>query len=242
MKRQIWSRSPRGNLSHGVDVDTNDPIFVGGVDIQVAFHAIGLPGAFQDMFALDPIEAWEVDFARVVDQGIVESWNEAVYPVLGVVLIGWNQALNVCQWVHEHTAARVSGISAVVVVPPLSPLTHTEHVDNFVGLYNKKVWPRTRPSKFVTHWSKPACLFTPSLVPPRTRDFRPGVRSFEASWMGTGAFVLHCFMSHQWVGSMVGHFTFWALLSVRLTLSLNVGAVRDGGCGCSSFVNFGWQV
>ena len=36
------------------------------------------------MFALDPIEAWEVDFAHVVHQGIVDSWNEVVYPVLAV--------------------------------------------------------------------------------------------------------------------------------------------------------------
>ena len=87
-----------------VNADTNDLIFVCGVDIQVAFHDMGLPEALQNMFALDPIEAWEVDFARVVDQGIVDSRNENVYPVLAVVLMGWNQALNVCQWVHEHIA------------------------------------------------------------------------------------------------------------------------------------------
>ena len=32
------------------------------------------------MFALDPGEACEVDFSRVVDQGAVNSWNEIVYP------------------------------------------------------------------------------------------------------------------------------------------------------------------
>ena len=31
--------------------------------------------------------------------------------------------------------------------------------------HSKKVYPRTRPNVFLTHWSKPACLFTPSLVP-----------------------------------------------------------------------------
>ena len=45
-----------------------------------------------------------------------------------------------CARVHEHTAERVTGISAAnphtdfVAVPPLSPLVHTEYVDNFVGL------------------------------------------------------------------------------------------------------------
>ena len=37
-----------------MNVDTNVPIFVGGVDIQVSFYAIGQLEAFQDIFALDP--------------------------------------------------------------------------------------------------------------------------------------------------------------------------------------------
>ena len=56
-----------------VNVDTNEPIFVSGVDIKVAFYALGLPKPFQAMFALDPVEAWEVEFARVVDEGTVDS-------------------------------------------------------------------------------------------------------------------------------------------------------------------------
>ena len=62
-----------------------------------------------------------------------------MYPVLAVVLMGWNQALNVCQSVHEHMAERVSGISAgnpftdFVAVPPLSL-----YVDNFVGPSQKE--------------------------------------------------------------------------------------------------------
>ena len=118
-----------------VNVDTNDPIFASGVDIQVAFYSIGPT----EVFAPDPIEAWEVNFARVVDQGIVAFWNEVVCAVLAVVPMGWNQALNVCQRVHEHIADKVSVISSAnrftdfVAVAPLSPLVHTEYVDNFFG-------------------------------------------------------------------------------------------------------------
>ena len=43
----------------------------------------GLPEPFKDMFALDPVEAWEVDIARVVDQG----WNEFVYAVYTVLAV-----------------------------------------------------------------------------------------------------------------------------------------------------------
>ena len=122
-----------------MEVGANDPIFVIGADIQVAFYATGLPEPFQDMFALDSVEAWEIDFARVVDQGIVGSWNDVVYTVLVVVPVGWNQALNVCQWVHKHTAETVSGMSAAnrctnfVAIPPWSPLVHTEYLDEFRG-------------------------------------------------------------------------------------------------------------
>ena len=56
-----------------VNVDANDLIFVCGIDTQVAFHATGPPAAFHNMFALEPIEAKEVDFARVIDQGVVDS-------------------------------------------------------------------------------------------------------------------------------------------------------------------------
>ena len=66
--------------------------------------------------------------------------------------LGWIQALFVCQWVHEHTAERVSGVSAAnrftdfVAVLPLSLLVHTEYVDNFVGLSQEEsVVPTTRP-------------------------------------------------------------------------------------------------
>ena len=70
-----------------MNVDTNGPMLVSGVDMQVAFYAIELPELFQDMFALDPVGAWEVDFARVVDQVIVDScpflpW----FPWLGIKL------------------------------------------------------------------------------------------------------------------------------------------------------------
>ena len=38
----------------------------------------------------------------------MKSWNDVVFPVLALVPMGWNQALNVCQWTHEHIAERVS--------------------------------------------------------------------------------------------------------------------------------------
>ena len=59
------------------------------------------------MFALYPNEAWEVDFARVFDQGIVYSWNGVHRSRRGSH--GFKSSL---EFVHKHIAERVSGISA----------------------------------------------------------------------------------------------------------------------------------
>ena len=146
---------------------------------------------------------------------------------------------------------------------------HTEHVDNSVRLSQHESVPGTRSNDFLTHWSKPACLFTlslvftpPSLLPPPPlpqRDlgweFDPLRPVVGVSRHGFGAFALHCFMSHHWLGErrrnqFSGLVTLriglqcgessWPL-SVRLTLSLNGGAVRDRGCGCPLFVNLWWR-
>ena len=71
----------------------------------------------QEMFALDPVEAWEVDFAHV---GLLARRR---IPCVAVVPTGGNQALNVCQRLHEHIAERAVVVSVAnrfthfVVVP-----------------------------------------------------------------------------------------------------------------------------
>ena len=145
-----------------VNVDTNDRIYVSGVDTQKAFNATGLPEPFLDMFALDPVEAWGVDFARVVDQGLVDSWNDVVYSVLAVVPMGW----------YHVSLQRVDSL-IFVAMPPLSPLVHTEYVDNFVGLSQQE--SVARDPKRVSD-----ALVKAGLWSPRGRDAGLGFRSKEA--------------------------------------------------------------
>ena len=203
-----------------VKVETNDPTFASGADMQVAFYATGLREPFQDVFALDPVEAWEVDFARDVDQGIVDSWNDVVYAVLAVVPVGWNRAWNVCQRVHEDIAEKVSGISAAnqftdfVAMPPLSPLVHHGMLCiTSWACRSRKVWPETKLKEFLMRRLRPDCLFTPSPSPWEEghwagSSIRRG-RLSECLAVGCSASVLQCFMSHLGVGrSLVGHFTF----------------------------------
>ena len=64
------------------------------------------------MFALDPVEAWDGDFARVVDQGIVDSWNDMVCPVHAVVPTGWNQAVNVLVGAQTHCGMSIGDVGS----------------------------------------------------------------------------------------------------------------------------------
>ena len=72
--------------------------------------------------------------------------------------------------------------------------------------------------------------------------------------VGFGAFVLHCFMSHHWLGRArtnsvpcVGPFAFrtpvrrgllTTFSAAYASLNVKVEVVRDGKCGSPSFVNF----
>ena len=67
--------------------------------------------ASREILALDSVEAWGSPACLGQGKkGPVASWSEVLFPVLAVVLVGWNQALNVCQWVQEHSAERVTGV------------------------------------------------------------------------------------------------------------------------------------
>ena len=177
-----------------------------------------------------------------------------MYPVLAVVPTGWNQALNVCQWVHEHIAERVPGISTVnrftdfVAVPPLSPLVHTEYVDNFVGLVQQESVARDAAERVSgTGQSRLAC--SPCHLLPREGDIRLGVRSSEAECWGVSPWALGlrdamlCVASLGWatedeISSLVGHFTFRALVR-REPLAIFSTAFAFPQRGAASLIT-GW--
>ena len=159
----------------------------------------------------------------------MDCWNEVFHIVLAVVPVGRNQALNVCQWVHERIAERVSGISAenrftdFVAVPPLPPKR------DMSTIYSKTVTARvragTRPNEFLKHWSKPTCLFTLSLVPPETKgwEFDPlrPVVGVSRRWLWRVRVALLRVASLGWaiedeISSLVGHYTFLALVRREL--------------------------
>ena len=155
-------------------------------------------------------------------------------------LLGWNEALTVCQWEHEHIAERVSGISAanrfsdLVAMPPLSPLVYTEYVDNFVAPSQQESVARDAAERvsdalFMVGfdcWS----VSLGALAPPYCHA------SCRTSGLGERG-------RNKVVGSPLHVSGFgessW-LHSARLPPSLNAEAGKDDACGCPSFRNFGW--
>ena len=48
-----------------VRADDQEPLFISGVDIEVAFYAIELPEWLRPLFCLEPVAAWRVGVTEV---------------------------------------------------------------------------------------------------------------------------------------------------------------------------------
>ena len=166
----------------------------------------------------------------------MNSWNEIGYFVFAVVFMGCNQALNVCQWVHEHKAERVSGIPAAnrftdfVAVPLPSTLAHTEYVDSFVGLSEQLVLPG-RDFRLGVRPDEAGCWG----VSPWTWRLRVAMlRVVSLGWARTSSVVWLVISSFGlWCGERASGFFLWSLR----TLSMRRPS-KTAHKGCMSF---GWQ-
>ena len=87
-----------------VNVATNDPIFVSAVDIQVR--------PFKICSHLTPSKRGRMILLASSTRAMWTPGMSLCIPFLQCFLWVGIKLLNVCQWVHEHTAERVPGISA----------------------------------------------------------------------------------------------------------------------------------
>ena len=130
-----------GQSFGAIEAEEGPPIWVGGVDIAVAFYAMELPAELREYFGMEQIRANLVGVTEI--DGVAVGPRQMVTPVLRVLPMGWTLALWVCQGLHEIIADRVPGISRTNALidrqpaPSLQPYLHTEYVDNFVALSQK---------------------------------------------------------------------------------------------------------
>ncbi|CAK0809251.1 unnamed protein product, partial [Prorocentrum cordatum] len=112
---------------------------LGQTDIQDAFYQLAMPVELRPCFGLAPVRAGRVGVSVTVE-GSQVSPSTLVYPRLCVLAMGWTHALNWCQRVLEDISSRVPGLGVESRIqdrrrpPSLSPVAHSEYVDNFVAL------------------------------------------------------------------------------------------------------------
>ena len=112
---------------------------LGQTDIQDAFYQLAMPVELRPYFGLAPVRAGRVGVSVTVE-GSQVSPSTLIYPRLCVLAMGWTHALNWCQRVLEDISSRVPGLGVESRIqdrrppPSLSPVAHSEYVDNFVAL------------------------------------------------------------------------------------------------------------
>ena len=91
-----WKDSPPVRLATGqsfaaIVVEGEEPLEVGGVDIAVAFYAMGLPVELQEYFGLPAVRSGEMNVISI--DGVDCRADEFVHPVFTAIPMGWSQAL-----------------------------------------------------------------------------------------------------------------------------------------------------
>ena len=139
----LWFSDPEpvalatGTSFGNIEVDGHGPIQLAGVDIADAFYNIELPHQLRDLFGLRPLQACEAGVGWCERAALAD--HDKIFPVFRAVPMGWSHALWLCQYLHERVVEDVAGLGCHnrfvdgKIPPGLSPLIHTEYVDNFVA-------------------------------------------------------------------------------------------------------------
>ena len=117
-----FSDPPKVQLASGqsfasIEVEPGQQVWLGNVDIKVAFYAMQLPAELIKYFGL-PYDV------RTGDVGVTQLWSDIVnsfmpirpdtriVPVFAAIPMGWTHSLAVCQAVLEGLSRKVAGITA----------------------------------------------------------------------------------------------------------------------------------
>ena len=141
-----FSAPPKVHLASGqsfasIEVEPGQQVWLGNVDIKVAFYAMQLPAELLKYFGLPyDVRAGDVGVTTLPDaegNALHIDPSTRIVPVFAAIPMGWTHSLAVCKVVLEGFARKVAGVSAEDVLvdrnvaPMIDPMIHTEYADNF---------------------------------------------------------------------------------------------------------------
>ena len=136
---------PKVHLASGqsfasIEVEPGQQVWLGNVDIKVAFYAMQLPAELMKYFGLPyDVRAGDVGVTHIrsVDTSTPIHPDTRITPVFAAIPMGWTHSLAVCQSILEGLSRKAAGITADnalvdrKLAPDIKPLIHTEYADNF---------------------------------------------------------------------------------------------------------------
>ena len=100
-----------GQSFSSIDVEPGQQVWLGNVDIQLAFYAMKLPAELLTFFGL-PYDVRVGDVGvKMIDGQVIEAGRRIV-PVFAAIPMGWTHSLAVCQYVLEGLSRQAPGVTA----------------------------------------------------------------------------------------------------------------------------------
>lgn len=214
-----------GEARSRVEIGRDDTLFVADADISDAFYNMALAHELRPFFAMASLPAHRLGITRL--DGRELRPEQRLWPRLAVLPMGWNQALELCQSVHEHTVRREDDISAERAITHRKVIRtgeaawHTQYVDNFVALgaqrervdqFCELAVERLRGAGLPVHEVSGAREEAEVLGWSRGGRVQASSRRLWRLKLATDAVLARNRASPRQVSRMIGHFTFVGLL------------------------------
>ena len=119
---------PKVHLASGqsfasIEDEPGQQVWLGNVDIKVAFYAMELPDELLEYFGLPyDVRTGDVGITEI-DGAPIPPWQRIV-PVFAAIPMGWTHSLAICQAVLEGLSRLVPGVSAEPKTPSSTAVLH----------------------------------------------------------------------------------------------------------------------
>ena len=131
-----------GQAFGDLEFSSDDPVYIGQVDIKDAFYHFELPESLRCYFGLPSVRAGDVGVTAIGGRPVHPLTR--IYPRMKALPMGWSHALWFCQVLHRRIIEDVAGLTNENYICDRKlhvndgKLRHTVYVDNFVAIGTDK--------------------------------------------------------------------------------------------------------